>query len=278
MTDRHSLRMTFSELGLREGEESGGIFCPFCQATHENKLNVRRTGQGWVYNCYRAKCGEAGFVGTDALAYSVNEIRERQRPVKAHKTYDKIDTLDYLTDEDYEFFERTWGILVSTSEIFVTEDDEYAFRIRGSDGRFKAWHIRQPRWKGVVCHRKGAPGPKGMTYKGDAEDNKLAYTGDFLSDTLVIVEDYLSALKVGSCGVQAIALLGASMTAEAAVEIRERRYAKTFIWLDPDATAASYTMLSKYGLAFSDPRVVTSSEDPKDMTHEHIRRLLCLDL
>ena len=277
MTDRHTLRMTFSELGLREGEESGGIFCPFCQATHENKLNVRRTSQGWVYNCYRAKCGEAGFVGINDLAYAGARARENPLPVKEHKTYDKIDTLDYLTEEDYEFFERTWGIKVSDREIFVTEDDEYAFRIRGSNGRFKAWHIRQPRWKGVVCHRKGAPGPKGMTYKGDAKDNKLAYTGDFMSDTLVIVEDYLSAIKVGECHVQAIALLGASMTPEAAVEIRERRYGRTIIWLDPDATAASYTMMSKYGLAFSDPRIVTSDEDPKDMTHDHIRSLLWPD-
>ena len=270
------LASDFISWGMQLGEERGGLFCPFCSATHEKKFSVKRVQDGWLYNCFRAKCGAAGFVASNG-GYSFEKPREELPKPNLHQPYprEEIDQLKELTYNDYEFFWNTWRVKPKENEVFVTKDDAYAFRIRGIDGMFKGWHVRQPRWKGIECHRLGAPGPKGLTYKDKESYNKLAYLGNKGADTLVIVEDYISAMKVAiNRNLYVCALLGASMTPEAAQEIREWHFQEVIIWLDPDASSAAYKMLNKYGLYWNNPRVVTSPEDPKDLTWQQLKGVL----
>ena len=158
---------------LSFGEQSSPMKCPICRAQHEEKFSIKRVEDGFLYNCFRGKCGASGFVSTSG-GWSFQNLRE-PKPSKTHNRYDNS-VLKGLDTHDYAFFRAQWGLRDHTiaSNVFLSDDDEYVFRIRDVRGRTRGWHVRQPRWKGVECHRKGVPGPKGMTYKDTEDGLKLA--------------------------------------------------------------------------------------------------------
>jgi hypothetical protein len=54
--------------GLAIGENAEPSNCPFCRADHEAKFSVKRVEDGYLYNCFRGKCGAAGFVSASGGA------------------------------------------------------------------------------------------------------------------------------------------------------------------------------------------------------------------
>jgi len=250
--------------GLAVGEQTGFLECPFCLASHENKFSIIRRAEGLVYNCFRASCPARGFVSTSAYDLGSSPV---VTPVKAPRPYKK--PLEPIDSEDRRFFRRTWGL--QADSFMVTLDDEYALPILNPIGYRKGWVIRQPRWKGRHCHRKGNPDrPKALTYKDEVKHSRLSWSYG-KQDTLVIVEDILSAWKVGqSGGGRGVALNGADMGYAEVEEIETYNPARVVIWLDPDATSAAYRLQAKWGLCFRDCTVITSNADPKDISKDEI--------
>lgn len=257
-------------LCLEVGEESRPMKCPFCQADHEHKFSVRRTAQGYLYSCFRAKCGESGFVRDNGHYVARNTPKE----VEEHKSYDRAGYFTSISQQDFNFFVEQWGVDIRDKRLYITVDGEYAFAILGPKGNRKGWHIRQPRWKGVKCHRLGAPGPKGMTYMDEKGTSKLAwFVNKEHNDTLILVEDLVSAMKVAkyrTCG----ALLGASLTQASVQEIRESGVTKVVVWLDPDAKSSGLDILTKHGLSLPNVMAISTDEDPKDTSDDDIKAIL----
>lgn len=247
-------------LGLGVGEESRPMKCPFCQADHEHKFSVRRTDQGYLYSCFRAKCGESGFVRDNGHYVARNTPKE----IDEDKPYERAGYFKAATAQDRLFFYRAWGVDITGERIYITEDDEYAFAILGPKGNRKGWHIRQPRWKLTRCHRLGAPGPKGMTYMDKKGTSKLAWFNNSDNrDTLILVEDLVSAMKVSKYRPCA-ALLGASLTKSSVQEIRDSGVTKVVVWLDPDAKSSGLEILTKHGLSLPNVMAISTEDDPKD--------------
>jgi len=268
------IRMMAEELPLDAQSEPS--FCPFCKARHEHKFSMRRIKEGVLYNCFRGKCGARGFLPMGG-GYSFGTHKERPE-AKAHKSYDATG-LRTLYMEDEEFFERTWGIREHRllNRVFVTPDDEYAFRITDEMGHTLGWHIRQPRWKGVTCHRYGVPGaPKGMTYKNNPDGSKLSwFVGHHVRKSLVLVEDYISALKLSQFGYAVVCLFGTKIGDKDAQRIRRSPldFDEVLVWLDADAVNESYEMVKRYGVSLN-MRVIQTPSDPKDLSREVIQELI----
>jgi hypothetical protein len=276
--------------GLAIGENAEPSNCPFCRADHEAKFSVKRVEDGYLYNCFRGKCGAAGFVSASGSASFVSRHSQEKRA--GHKAYDNS-RLKGLDAEDYRFFETQWNlrknalvtvhhhrtlvVRVLAGNVFVSPDDEYVFRIRDSRDVTRGWHVRQPAWKGVVCHRNGlvAMGkPKGMTYKNDPESPKAAWFNRESNGPLVIVEDYLSAMKVFQAGFRALCLFGTSITDADRQEIRSQGIiGGTVLWLDADAQDQAYRNVQRHGVNLN-MRVVCTTKDPKALSELAIQEVI----
>lgn len=259
---------------LAVGEQSEPTSCPFCNATHEEKFSVKRVEDGFLYNCFRGKCGARGFVpAAGGYGYAVRN----SAPVpERHKPYDNTQ-LKALDSADYEFFRQTWGIRQNmlAHNVFVSPQGEYVFRIRDSRDATKGWHVRQPVWKGVNAIRTGVAGkPKGMTYKDLPDTSKAAWFNRESNGPVVIVEDYLSAIKVRQAGFASVCLFGTVLSNVDKDEIRQRGLVDgTVMWLDADAQDSAYRNAQRHGVNLN-MRVVCTTNDPKTLTEGTIREVI----
>lgn len=260
---------------LEVGEQSEPSKCPFCQADHEFKFSVKRTDEGLLYNCFRGKCGARGFVPDNGGFITVYDRGLTASKPSRRNVYDAT-KLRPPNNDDEEFFRKTWGIRDVRGNVFVTPDDRYAFRLRDITGFTTGWHIRQPVWKGIECHRLGTPDAKGMTYKDKEDGSKLAW---FLSDKkdpsiLVLVEDYISALKIWQAGYSVACIFGTKLGQKDYEDIRKApHHTEVVVWLDKDAELEAYAMQRRHGVSLN-MRIVTTKSDPKDISIETIREIL----
>jgi hypothetical protein len=260
--------------GLGVGEDTGFVTCPFCQAEHEEKFSVTRIDTGLLYNCFRASCGAAGFVGTGYWESEPGVVPTRPQ----RKPYTQ--SLHVLESADVDFFVDTWNL--APRGYRITDSDEYALPILGTTGFRKGWVIRQPRWKGVQCHRYGEPGkPKALTYKDEPDYSRLSWGKKCLDRWahVVLVEDILSAWKVSQCTyAYGVSLNGADLGYEEVKEVCSVSPLKVSIWLDPDATNQAYKIQSKWGMSFNDCAVLTGDDDPKALSQEILQEKLDADI
>lgn len=262
--------------GLAIGENAEPSNCPFCRADHEAKFSVKRVEDGYLYNCFRGKCGAAGFVSASgAASFASRHSREKRN---RYMIYDSS-RLKGLDAEDYRFFEMKWNLRKNAlaGNVFISPEDEYVFRIRDSRDVTRGWHVRQPVWKGVRCHRNGLADmgkPKGMTYKDDPESSKAAWFNRESNGPLVIVEDYLSAMKVLQAGFRALCLFGTVITDADKQEIRSQGIiGGTVIWLDADAQEQAYRNAQRHGVNLN-MRVVCTTKDPKALSESAIQEVI----
>lgn len=251
--------------GLRIGDTADNEECPFCQVRHERKFSVTRVDGGLLYNCYRAKCGESGFVP------EVGSWERRTKPdVPVHRPY--LGKLYPASEEDEQWFLSTWGVL--PSHLRVADSGHFAFPLLSPLGEVRGWVLRNPVWSGRDgCPRCVVDGPKSLTYKNRAEDPALSWTGKYRK-LLVLCEDYVSASKISLTGWTGVALNGVHLTYEGVKEIAAQAPLAVVIWLDPGAEQAAYCILNKWGMTFNFCCVIVGDKDPKDYTVEEIREKL----
>ncbi len=85
---------------------------------------------------------------------------------------------------------------------------------------------------------RGDFGPKYLTTRLEHIKNPVFKArGPHLGNTLILVEDILSAIKVNEAGFYSWALLGTYMTNSVAVDIADAKFDTVVIWLDDDNLA-----------------------------------------
>jgi DNA primase len=113
-------------------------------------------------------------------------------------------------------------------------------------------------------------------YKLFGELQTTAYTVQG-KDPLVIVEDVLSAIKIGKAGYKAAAILGTSVnpTILAPLAMRQR---DIVIWLDPDKAGMAGRQAVKKALALYPAKVryarTTDTRDPKYLARDDIKNVI----
>ena len=260
-----------SATDLDIGEESEPLPCPFCQAPHEQKFSIKRTETGILYNCFRAKCGARGFI-PNQLYGGYREIK----PAKVKKSNMYKGEL-YSIGLVSEWFHKTWGL--DPVGIFATADDEFLFPIEDYRGYNKGWVVRQPRFKGQDCpmvSSKSPDYPKALTRMDDDKYSRLSWTrGNEWSPHVVLVEDYLSALKITqNSTARGVALNGVYLGQKEIEELNTAGVRFVDIWLDPGATDAAYKLQFRLMFSFEELNVLTANKDPKDIDPEVIEALV----
>jgi hypothetical protein len=266
---RGSIRLLAADLYV--GDTASNILCPFCGVQHEKKFSITRTEGGLLYNCYRAKCGESGFV-PDEGAW----IQRTKPDVPVDRPY--IQKLYPIEDIDVEFFEHHFGISTSyIRQIRLTEDGRYALPLFSPQGARRGWCIRQPVWSGLPQIRGAVPGmPKAQTYKDRAyyPNTGWSRTAPQIRPKIVLTEDVFSAAKVAAAGYTTVSLQGISLSYDGAKEIKQADPLFVAIWLDPGAESAAYRLLDKWGLTFNYTCVIVGDKDPKYYSKDEIEEKL----
>jgi|SRR5579885_83707 len=189
-----------------------------------------------------------------------------------------------LTDEDLRFFEREYEIKSSVADEFIKSDGKSRYILpiyRPRNPIVRGWVLRRP-WPGAPL--KADPSlPKADTYKEHPDDPLLSWHEGLLDSDRphVLVEDQLSAIKLCSMGLNAVACLGkpVSTTSDcspsAYARVRElSHYApRLIVALDADATAEAFQFVKRWGAAFREARVMILERDIKDMARGDIAEL-----
>lgn len=254
MTKRETIRA--SSVHLLEGDTES-MFCPFCQASHEEKLYVTRLEGGKLaYQCKRASCGEKGIItgtrgegGSPPKQFKPKYLDKETRVLSS-------ETQDYI-EEKYQIPRELLdeiGVLQSVS------GDEIFFPI-----------YRYGKRLGWVSKRLSGYGKKSIIYREVEEPLWFAVEGE-LSNDVWLVEDCLSAMKIVEAGGNAIALLGTTLSKEL-IKHLEQYYSRVYVALDPDAVNKQRKIVKqlKMGIHAED---VFLEQDPKDTPIEDLRRHL----
>lgn len=262
---------------LAVGESTNREKCPSCQGgtSRESSFTVTRQLEGLVYNCYRASCGERGFVGTHGSIVKPGIVKQKLReywhPVRG------------LTSNDVTYFMHRFQINPTTSTLYIkgSDFDEYIFPIYDIRGLERGYQVRQPAWQGKVRPPRSGrdDAPKARTFPHVREPMQSFYLGGGnTGDLLVVVEDPVSAIKVAQLGVNCVALLGTTVNADKVREWSLLKPKQVLIALDEDATDVAFKIGRKWGLAFEKTRVVCLDFDLKDTDLEDILDILGVEL
>ncbi len=107
--------------------------------------------------------------------------------------------------------------------------------------------------------------------KGNTHDNYMV-RGDRSKDTLVLVEDNVSAIKVAR-HLPCLGVMGSVISSSRFLRLK-RSYPKMIIWLDPDKASESIKYANLGRQLGIECRTILSDKDPKEHTNEEIKELL----
>lgn len=125
-------------------------------------------------------------------------------------------------------------------------------------------------WQGRYFPRRN---PKVYT-SGNPNDNILLVDGsnNFGYDTIVVVEDVISAIKVTRV-VTATPLFGAHLSLAKAIRLSQI-YKNLVLWLDHDKTGDMLKFKEEYTTLFNSIKIISTKQDPKEFTTEQIKELI----
>jgi DNA primase len=92
------------------------------------------------------------------------------------------------------------------------------------------------------------------------------------SDTVIVVEDYISALKVSRIA-PCIPLLGSNMPDDAILRL-SKGYRSVYFWLDEDKVVSAMKMATKAGLLGMQTGAIYTEEDPKAYSTEELQHII----
>ena len=245
---------------LAIGETSYRETCPYCQggSSRDKGFSISRTRDGILYHCHRVKCQEAGFIGISRPS----ELPAKEVVKAPVRKYSAVPMPDRMVTTFLQKWDVSPGI-VSDNRISYEAEGAIIYPIHNRMG-YEVGYVRR-----YYDGRK----PKSKTYWYEDRDKGVAFTRPLLEgSTIVLVEDLVSAIKVGQF-LPTAALLGSYLSPEAASKLRHT-YSKVVFWLDGNALQAAVKLKKKYKLVFDEVQIVYTKDDPKDYSQAEIESIL----
>ncbi len=203
------------DLDLAEGDTVRGD-CPDCAG--RNTFTASKTGGAVVYNCYKLGCKVQGIHTVGMTAADIEaRMKDVPKPDKLKLEAMNIPEHVVFNSSGLEEFKEKWDLW----------DQGLMYDLIDNRAVFPIFH------RGVMIDAVGralqGANPKWLRYTGKA-DYFLAGTGQ----TVVVVEDVISAITVAKLGFTGMAILGTSLSAAHMSHLGD--YLQVIVALDPDAT------------------------------------------
>lgn len=252
-------------VGLPNGSQSR-LLCPQCRggSQREKSLSVTRDGGQLKYLCHRAQCPTRGVVDT------MSQICKPS--VVSSITVLKKDWMEEaLTPHLCKLMSTTIGLNESElAEVKVlVPPDRLVLPVQLLDGSSTGAVHRKYDWLNPYV-----PGAKALNKVLDPAAPWIHFpkrTRDTYIDTLVLVEDVISAMKVSRVRPCA-SLMGTHLSDKVLRYLIEIGVQHLHIALDDDATNKAVAMRDRVGLHFTSCRVIILDKDAKDMNDTELQQ------
>lgn len=259
------------------GQESREI-CPACEggSTRERSLSVRRSSDTTAnFVCYRASCD----LGKGAVACHVQDgkvLNWKSKPVTKNKREPELfslsqDSVDLMMDK-YQMTEDH----IRYAGVKLTKDKRLAFPINGPNRERPGILIKkEPK---LYCGiREYSSIPAKWIYLRNKDANLASWYRAFRhtkknSDTLVVVEDIISAVRLSDY-TDSLALLGTDMLRGVIEDIKRHRYKKVWLALDNDAIKKAFHLVRRLSNELP-MNVMYLERDIKNMPQDDIAKLM----
>lgn len=237
-----------------------------CSNKGDNSLIITRTRKGWIWYCHR--CNEWG-------------IRDLSGKTPAEKAA-------FIKSLDVKPVEQVGTVMLphDFTKDLSPEGFVYLYSRGITNGDIKRWRIgysaRYDRvifpvyWgQALVCYtgRTMRPitrtNPKFMKVVKAGTKNPYFVVNNLVSKDVVIVEDIVSAIRVGKIA-DTFALLSTHVPDTLILRLDEM-YERICIWLDPDKRGKSIELFRRYVSFGMNVNVILSQKDPKYYSDEEIR-------
>lgn len=226
------------------------------------RLYSRFVNNGWVWHCFN--CGKSGFEKCSPAERGKNYAQKRNMKTET----DEKNTTCELPSDYRPITKHKW-----LSDYGITEEECLAYRIGISE---KMGRIILPIYDenelllGYQARAIEKSNVKYITHKNT--DKPLLFLSNRRDgDRVVIVEDILSAIKVGRVA-PAIAILGSPERAGKGVKLKIRGYPLVIIWFDADKLKSGLLWASHLKCLGHDTSVVWTDRDPKEYPDRFIAK------
>jgi len=232
--------------------------CPACAAqgrdVSKNNLGVYSDGHHYCFSC--------GYtLSSDPLrSYSVANT-----PIEKHSIYLPQDVTPTLPTEQFDWLHKyeLSDLTIRGNNIMWSEYQQKLIFPYFVDGELVAWQGRtfNPEEK------------KKRKWFSQGDLKKIIYTVGPPSETLILTESIISAIKVSTLGYKCSPIWGSVIP-------KEKAYALSLItnhiilWLDPDKHAEAVTEANKLRIYTPIVDVFFSPKKPKDLTLTQIKEYL----
>jgi DNA primase len=237
---------------------------PSCSEGKNKALAIARTATGWVWHCHR--CGMHGFKSADGL-----DPKRMMQWIKSVKEKPSAFKRDVDLPEDFEHVIPLKGLAWLYSKgITVEQIRHYNFGYSQFYDRVIMPVYENDKlifWEGRYLAVPDKDHPKYMKVGQNRVDIYFKVEGHN-KETIVLVEDILSAVRVGEL-VDTWAMLYAFIPDDVVFELA-KHYKEILIWLDPDKMNKMIGWVSRYRSFGINVRIVPTNKDPKDYTREQI--------
>ena len=264
---------------LPQGSSVSGLLCPICTGGHsgERSLSVYRRTDHVYARCWRASCNARQRYD---LSYD-QIIAAQPAPLKVAPRPQYDGRLAPLTHADIDYFQERFNINRDLSWNYIRQNgNDYVFPLNTAKGHVQGHVVRAPVWSGEPqCPRYYNLDPHKPKAKTYIREGMLAmawycpYKHNLLAQSVVLVEDCVSAMTIASLGFRSVALLGTNLSDNKIYSLRQDGADHCIIALDPDATDKSFDMARR-----ANPVVRTAilmmQRDPKDTDPKELQTLL----
>ena len=203
------------DLDLGEGDTVRGD-CPDCGG--KNTFTANKSGGAVLYNCYKLGCK---ISGVHTVGMTAADIQARMQEIEQDKPKPKVEAMvlpEYVvpSGSGLDAFRDKWD-LHDQGLMYDLKDRRAVFPIFNNGVMLDA-----------VGRALAGAEPKWLRYTGKA-NYFLAGTGE----TVVVVEDVISAITVAKLGFTGMAILGTSLSVAHMSQLGD--YSQVIVALDPDA-------------------------------------------
>jgi hypothetical protein len=255
-------KLTRMEIAREADELAPGmtstIVCPECDggSSGQRTLSITKKETGQVgFICFRDSCQIKGYLKASGYTPVEKEVKvKKPREVKVEKLMaaqneDVPTPTELLVQEKYNVsLSKHYCRWDSTTErVLMPIFDEYI------------------ELRGYVARSYSGAEPKALTYKEvDYAGAGWTQVGFAPTETLVVVEDPVSAMAIVDLGVDAVALLGTNLSDEVVTQIDTTDYKRVYVALDYDALTKCIENSKK----IKNATVIRLEKDVKDMSLE----------
>jgi hypothetical protein len=251
---------------LADGTTLSGQLCPACEggSSRERTMSVTAKEGMILFHCHRATCPFSGVVLSNGARRANGELpKERRYPLIKGQPVEQ--SLIRLLSAKYgvKDFVLEYASLRWTGEGDGPYSKRVAFPIFDPDGNERGVSYRsyiqgvQPK---AIVELKSADAIKACWYKMMRK-----------SDSLVIVEDQMSALKLAP-HTHTVALLGTHVSQQLVDEIVNGNYDRVRISLDQDAVYEAVKLQLRMRHRVPGILVASIQKDIKDFTAEEVKQ------